>query len=171
MGTTYICNYCIVGLNYVYQGLYIARMRCSHLHHSHLCAGMLQILCHLQTDESTSHNDCTPHLVVVHVTFDAVSVAHVSQREDSFAVDAGERWHHWRRSRREQQLVVAFAIFLAVGGAHSHFSGCRVYRRHFVPGAHVDIETLAESFWSLHKQAVAAFYHSTDIIWQSAVGV
>ena len=142
-----------------------------HLHDRYLHAGMYQVLCHLQADESSAHNHGALHLLPGQILLDAVRVVHVPEREDAFRVDAFQWGAHRRGSRREQQLVVIFLIDSSVGGADGHFFPLQVDSCCFRMDAHVNVEALSECFGSLYEEPVTVFDDATYIIRQAAVGI
>ena len=143
----------------------------SHLDHSHLGTSMLEVLCHLKPDEATAHNDSSPHVVSLHIGLDTIGIAHITQGKDTLAVDAFQRRHHRRSTRREQELVVGLDIFLSVSRTHRHLLLRCINGKHLILDTHIDVEPLAECFWSLHEEAVALFYHTANIIRQATIGI
>ena len=102
----------------VYQSrhgeIYRSHHLVGHFHHGYLYPCMMQVLGHLQSDETTSYDDGFLHLMTLHVILDTVSIRHIPQSKDSFTINSGQRGTNRRSPRRKQQFVVSFGILLSV---------------------------------------------------------
>ena len=143
----------------------------SHLHDSHLCAGMLKIFGHLKTDEPSSHYNGSVHLVMGDICLDTVGVADISKGKYPFALYARQWRNNGRCAGREQQLVIALGIAFAVRAFYCHLFCSGVNGCHFASGAYVDVESFAKGLGCLHKKLVTLFYHASDVIGKSTVGI
>ena len=54
-----------------------------HLDNRHLRSGMCKVLCHLESDESTSDDDGSPDILLLHIRLDSVRVLDIAQCEYS----------------------------------------------------------------------------------------
>ena len=143
----------------------------SHLYDCNMYASMMKILCHLQTDESSSHHYSPLNAVAANVCLNLVGIFHVAQRENAFAANAFQRRYHRIGTRRKQQLVVSLRCLASVfhpqpdgffTGIHSHSLSINPY---------VNLKAPAKRFGCLHKELVSLCYYATYIIRQSAVGI
>ena len=98
----------------------------SHLDDRHAGAGMTEILCHLESDESSAYNNGALYAVLRKIVFYAECVFNVAQGEYALGVDAGERRSDGRRAGREQQAVVMLVNNRAVGAAQRYGLGLSV---------------------------------------------
>ena len=135
-----------------------------HFYHRHLGSGMMQVLGHLQTDETASYDDGPTYGMAVQVLLDTVCIVDVAQGKDSREVDTGQGRTHRRSSRREQQLVVRLTVLFPVGGTDTHFLLRTVDGYHFRTGTHIDVEPTAEHLRRLYEQPLTVFYHTAYII-------
>ena len=135
-----------------------------HFHHRHLGTGMMQVLRHLQPDESATHNHGTLHGIRLHIVLDSVRIGYITQSKDTFAINARQGRTYRRCTRRKKQLVIRFGIFTTVRSADMHQLLVSFNTGHFTIHPYIDVETLAESLRRLNEKAVTFFNHSAYII-------
>ena len=143
----------------------------SHLDNRHTGAGMTEILCHLESDESSAYNNGALYAVLRKIVFYAECVFNVAQGEYALGVDAGERRSDGRRAGREQQAVVMLVNNRAVGAAQRYGLGLSVDAYGLGVDAHVDVEAASERLGCLHKKLVLVGNGAADVVGQSAVGI
>ena len=109
--------------------------------------------------------------MLFHVRLDTVRICHITQGENSLAVNSRKRRTHRRCPRRKQQFVISLRIHLTVRSTDRYLTRCRINGSHFRMRTYIDVKPLAESFRSLHEQTVALGNHSPQVIRQTAVGI
>lgn len=128
----------------------------AHLHHVHFQSLTVQVLGHLQTDESAAYNYGTARTVGGDIVLDGIGIGHIAQCEDVRQIDALEVRTDRGRSGRKHQFVIALGVlgtgfqildahgFLLAQNLHSLLTHTDVYRK-----------TVLKPFHRLHKKMIA----------------
>ena len=139
-------------------------------HQRHVEAPIAERFGDLQSDVPAAHDDRAAR-AAVHHRLDRVHVGDRAQREDPRVIDARQRRLERCRARCQDEPIVV----LVVGAArraldHANLLCFALDRDHFVPGAHVEREGLAQALRCLQEQRRALFDLAADVIRQPAVG-
>ncbi len=110
-----------------------------HLHDCHFDAEMVEVFCHLESDETGADDHNVTNRMRLGIFLDFIGIRNVSQGENCLIIDTGDGRSERLCTGRKNELVIVFAIFAAVFAANQDSFFLSIDRDYFLFDAHIDV--------------------------------
>src|SRR5574344_646503 len=136
-----------------------------------MCTCLMEIFGHFKADKSCTNDYSILDFMCCYIPLYLICIRDITKCEYKIIVNSRYRWNRRFCSRREKQLIITLFILLTICCSDGDLLVCPIYRDNLRCNPYIYVESLRECLRGLHKELTPILYNTTNIIWQSTVGI